>query len=89
METVDDLINEATDARETKRALTVKMLQAGWSPQTIADLLNVSEQYVSKWKLKYEKDGAAGLMLAGLKPRAIWFSTNISTSAAVMLSGGF
>lgn len=64
METLDDLINDTTDPRETKRALTVKMLPTGLSPHRIADLLNVSEQYVSKWKLKYEQDGAAGLRLA-------------------------
>lgn len=64
METVDDLINDATDPRETKRAIAVKMLVTGLSPQHIAHVLNVSEQYVSKWKLKYEKEGAAGLRLA-------------------------
>jgi putative transposase len=64
METLDDLINDATDSRETKRALAVKMLQTGLSPQSIASLLNVSEQYVSKWKVRYEKEGAHGLCLA-------------------------
>ncbi len=64
METLDDIINDATDPRETKRALTVKMLQTGLSPQTIANLLNVTEQYVSKWKIKYENDGVLGLRLA-------------------------
>lgn len=70
METLDDLINDAADSRETKRALTVKMLQTGMSPQNIANLLNVSEQYVSKWKIRYEKDGVLGLRLAyqGKKP---------------------
>lgn len=64
METLDDIINDATDPRETKRALTVKMLQTGLSPQTITNLLNVSEQYVSKWKIRYENDGVLGLRLA-------------------------
>ena len=64
METLDDIINNATDPRETKRALTVKMLQTGLSPQTVTNLLNVSEQYVSKWKIRYENDGVLGLRLA-------------------------
>jgi putative transposase len=70
METLDELINEATDSRETKRALAVKMLRTGLSPQSITNLLNVSEQYVSKWKIRYEKEGVAGLRLAyqGKKP---------------------
>lgn len=70
METLDDLINDATDPRETKRALAVKMLQSGLSPQSIAHLLNVSEQYVSKWKVRYETEGVLALQLTyqGKKP---------------------
>ena len=64
METLDDLINEATDARETKRALAVKMSQKGQAPQEIAAILNVSEQYISKWKSRYQTAGAVGLRLA-------------------------
>ncbi|GAB5494517.1 MAG: hypothetical protein Phog2KO_47320 [Phototrophicaceae bacterium] len=64
VETLDDLINEATDPRETKRALAVKMLQNQLSPEMIAGLLNVSVQYVSKWKTIYGESGVAGLRLA-------------------------
>lgn len=63
-QTLDDLINDATDPRETKRALTVKMLHRHLSPQIIAEVLNVSEQYVSKWKAKYAEEGVNGLRLA-------------------------
>ena len=63
MKTIDNIINAATDPRELKRALSIKMLQAGLLPQMIANLLNVSEQYISKWKGKYQKEGAAGLAL--------------------------
>ena len=63
MKTIDDLIKDATDSRETKRALAVKMLQTRLSPQTIANVLNVSEQYVSKWKVRYEKEGVHALRL--------------------------
>ncbi len=63
METINDMINSTTDTRELKRAMSVKMLQAGIKPQMIADLLNVSEQYVSKWKGKYQKEGVTGLQL--------------------------
>jgi putative transposase len=40
------------------------MLQTGLSPQEIATILNVSEQYISKWKIRFEKEGAVGLRLA-------------------------
>lgn len=63
METLDDLISYAKDARETKRALSVKMVRSGMPPQQISQFLNVSEQYISKWKGVYEQAGASGLHL--------------------------
>ena len=63
MHDVDVIINEATDAREVKRAVSVKMGQQGFSPAQICQVLNVSLQYVSKWKGQYEAEGAAALRL--------------------------
>ena len=63
METIDDLITTTTDTRILKRALCIKMLQSGLVPHAISLLLNVSEQYVSKWKGLYESEGACGLQL--------------------------
>lgn len=62
--TIDNIINTSTDPREVKRALSVKMLRSGMTPQTVTELLNVSEQFVSKWKIRYEQAGAAGLHVA-------------------------
>lgn len=64
MTTIDDIISTSTDHREIKRALSVKMLRSGMTPKTITELLNVSEQFVSKWKLRYEQEGAVGLRIA-------------------------
>jgi len=63
MHDVDEIINEATDAREVKRAVSVKMGQQGFSPGQICQVLNVSLQYVSKWKGQYEAEGAGALRL--------------------------
>jgi putative transposase len=63
MTTLDELINESTDPREVKRALSVKMVLTGWSSSVISTLLNVSIQYVSKWKIAYELNGANSLRL--------------------------
>lgn len=70
METLDDMINNSTETREMKRALSVKMLQEGFNPQQISRVLNVSEQYVSKGKGLYEQAGVDGLHLGyeGKKP---------------------
>jgi putative transposase len=64
MISIDDVINTSKDAREVKRALSVKMLQHGITPAQIGSLLNVSMQYVSKWKAQYEAQGAVAFSLA-------------------------
>ncbi len=63
MQDLDEIINEATDAREVKRALSVKMGKQGFSAAQICQVLNVSPQYVSKWKGQYEAEGAPPLRL--------------------------
>jgi transposase len=63
MDELDEIINEARDAREVKRAVSVKMRAQGFSPAQICQVLNVSLQYVSKWKGLYEVGGGAGLRL--------------------------
>lgn len=63
MHDLDEIINEATDAREVKRAVSVKMGVQGFSPAQICQVLNVSLQYVSKWKGQYEAGGGAVLRL--------------------------
>jgi putative transposase len=63
MNSLDEIIKESQDVREVKRALSVKLVEQGMSAQKVSELLNVSLQYVSKWKVKYETEGAAGLAL--------------------------
>ena len=50
--TLEDMIKDSVDVRELKRALGVKMVKEGLRPNQIATILNVSEQFVSKWKGK-------------------------------------
>ena len=59
MQDLDEIINEATDAREVKRAVSVKTGQQGFSSAQICQVPNVSPQYVSKWQGQYEAQGAA------------------------------
>src|SRR5215470_11352474 len=63
MDDIDEIINEARDAREVKRAVSVKMSAQGFSPLQICQVLNVSLQYVSKWKGLYERAGSSALRL--------------------------
>jgi transposase len=63
MHSLDAIINESKDVREVKRALSVKLVLHGIAPTHICAFLNVSPQYVSKWKVQYEAEGAAALLL--------------------------
>ena len=62
MPSLDEIISASRDVREVKRALSIKMLQNGLSAVAVSTLLNVSVQWVSKWKVKYEAEGSAGYL---------------------------
>ncbi len=62
METLQTIIDKG-DPREIKRAMTVKMLQSKIEVKLITEVLSISDKFVSKWKLIYEKEGADALLL--------------------------
>jgi len=60
---LEDIINNSEDVRELKRALAVNMRTEGTDVSAICGGLKVSDSYVSKWKIIYEKEGAEGLLI--------------------------
>lgn len=56
-------IIDAPEGREIKRAIAVKMVILGFETKDICDLLDVSDSFVSKWKIIFENEGADGLRL--------------------------
>ena len=60
MSTLEDII-DSPENREVKRALAVKMFILDYRTQDICKLLNVSDAFVSKWKIIYENEGAGAL----------------------------
>lgn len=58
-----DLIEETKDARELKRALSVKMVQSGVALAQVGELLQVTPQYVRKWQGRYESGGVEALRM--------------------------
>ena len=56
-------IIDAAEGREIKKAIAVKMVLLGFKTKDICDLLEVSDAFVSKWKIIYENEGASGLRL--------------------------
>jgi putative transposase len=66
-EMVDELtefIESNPDARELKRATSVKMYQQGYKHREITEILGVVSGFISKWTQIYEQKGVAGLLLA-------------------------
>lgn len=64
MKSLDEIIENSKDVREVKRALAVKMVLGGFAPQQVGETLKVSGQFISKWKVIFENDGAQKLSLA-------------------------
>ena len=63
MQNLEDIINNSEDVRELKRACAVSMYAEGVEIKIICEVLKVSDSYVSKWKIIYEKEGAEGLLM--------------------------
>ncbi len=52
MGSLDEIINTSREAREVKRALSVKMVLQEVPTTQVCALLNVSPQYLSKWPVQ-------------------------------------
>ncbi len=63
MDSLAAMIEGSQDVREVKRAVSVQMGLSGLAPAQICECLQVSPQYVSKWKGAYEVEGADALAL--------------------------
>ncbi len=63
MLSLEEIIANSKDAREVKRAVAVRMLEQGFLVKEIETVLQVSDSFISKWKLIYQREGAKGLLL--------------------------
>lgn len=64
LQELEDWIKSRLDSRELKRALGVKLALKGWSYRGIAEVLNVSTSFISKWKKRFHFAGVEGLKLS-------------------------
>ena len=64
MEEVVEFIQSNPDSRELKRVLAVQMVLKGYLYRQIAEILSVSDSFISKWWLVFEADGVIGLQLS-------------------------
>lgn len=61
MDRLVQLIEETTDVRELKRALSVKLGEEGMTTEAIGAVLQVTARAVRKWRQRYEQEGVDGL----------------------------
>ena len=61
MDRLAQLIEETTDVRELKRALSVKLREGGMATEAVGEVLQVTPRAVRKWRKCYEQEGVEGL----------------------------
>jgi transposase len=61
MDRLAQLIEETTEVRELKRAVSVKLGEAGMATAAIGAVLQVTPRAVRKWRRRYEREGVEGL----------------------------
>lgn len=64
MEELVEFIQSNPDSRELKRGLAVQMVLKGYLYRQIAEILSVSDSFISKWWLVFESVGVIGLQLS-------------------------
>lgn len=64
IQALDEWVKSNSDSRELKRAMVVKLTLKGWTYKAIADSLNVSNGFISKWNKRFKESGLEGLKLS-------------------------
>jgi len=63
MDKLTKLIEETTDVRELKRALSVKLREGGMPTEAVGEVLHLPPRTVRAWYQRYEREGVEGLRL--------------------------
>jgi putative transposase len=63
MDRLAQLIEETTDVRELKRAVSVKLGERGMTTGAVGEVLQVTPRAVRKWRQCYEREGVEGLQV--------------------------
>jgi putative transposase len=61
MDKLTKLIEETTDVRELKRAVSVKLREGGMLTAAVGEVLQVPARTVRAWYQQYEREGVEGL----------------------------
>ena len=63
MDRLAQLIEETTDVRELKHAVSVKLGEEGMATEAISEVLRVTPRSVRRWRKRYEREGVEGLQV--------------------------
>lgn len=63
MDRLAQLIEETTDVRELKRAVSVRLGERGMATEAVGAVLQVTPRAVRKWQRRYEREGVEGLQV--------------------------
>lgn len=63
MDKLAQLIEETTDVRELKRAVSVKLREGGMATEAVGEVLQVTPRAVRAWRQRYAREGVEGLRL--------------------------
>ena len=61
MDELAQLIEETSDVRELKRALSVKLREGGMPTEAVGEVLHLPPRTVRAWCQRYEREGVEGL----------------------------
>jgi len=64
IQALDEWVKNNSDSRELKRAMVVKLNLQGWDYRSIAQVLHVSNGFISKWNKRFKEFGVEGLKLS-------------------------
>jgi len=64
IQALDEWVKNNSDSRELKRAMAVKLNLQGWDYRSIAQVLHVSNGFISKWNKRFKEFGVEGLKLS-------------------------
>ena len=63
MDKLTKLIEETTDVRELKRAVSVKLREGGMPTEAVGEVLHLPARTVRAWYQRYEREGVEGVRL--------------------------
>jgi len=59
-----NFMEQTSDPREQKRAITVRMRLKNYSRKQVSEILNVGPDYVTKWTSLFKQEGVVSLKLS-------------------------